>query len=67
MAELEAQVKAGQQISLVDLAHAVRKEQTEKKKSVVAQLRPAPPAQEQRKKQWKKVQKGSDNHEALYL
>ena len=50
VAELEAQVKAGQQISLVDLAHAVRKEQAEKKKSVVAQLRNAPPAQEHRKK-----------------
>ena len=50
MAELEAQVKAGQQISLVDLAQAVRKEQAEKKKSVVAQLRNAPPAQEHRKK-----------------
>ena len=50
VAELEAQVKAGQQISLVDLAQAVRKEQAEKKKSVVAQLRNAPPAQEHRKK-----------------
>lgn len=50
VAELEAQVKAGQQISLVDLAQAVRKEQVEKKKSVVAQLRNAPPAQEHRKK-----------------
>ena len=67
LAELEAQVKAGQQVSLVDLAQAVHKEQTEKKKSVVAQLRTAPPAQEQRKKQRKKAQKGSDNHEALYL
>ncbi len=67
VAELEAQVKAGQQVSLVDLAQAVHKEQTEKKKSVVAQLRTAPPAQEQRKKQRKKAQKGSDNHEALYL
>ena len=75
VAELEAQVKAGQQISLLDLANAVQKErerksvveQTEKKKSVVAQLRTAPPAQEQRKKQRKKAQKGSDNHEALYL
>ena len=50
VAELEAQVKAGQQLSLVDLAQAVRKEQAEKKKSVVAQLRNAPPAQEHRKK-----------------
>lgn len=50
VAELEAQVKAGQQISLVDLAQAVRKEQAEKKKSVVAQLRNAPPAQEHREK-----------------
>ena len=30
VAELEAQVKAGQQVSLVDLAQAVHKEQTEK-------------------------------------
>ena len=30
-------------------------------------VRTAPPAQEQRKKQRKKAQKGSDNHEALYL
>lgn len=50
VAELEAQVKAGQQISLVDLAQAVHKEQTERKKSVVAQLRNATPAQEHRKK-----------------
>lgn len=59
VAELEAQVKAGQQVSLVDLAQAVHKEQTEKKKSVVAQLRTAPPAQEQRKKQRKKHRKGA--------
>ena len=49
VAELEAQVKAGQQISLVDLAHAVHREREEKKKSVVAQLK-QPPQQGHRKK-----------------
>ncbi len=39
VAELEAQAKAGQTISLMDLADAV---QREKKKSVVAQLKEKP-------------------------
>ena len=45
VAELEAQVKAGQTISLTDLADAVHRE---KKKSVVAQLKNQP-AQERKK------------------
>ena len=45
VAELEAQVKAGQAISLTDLADAVHRE---KKKSVVAQLKNQP-AQERKK------------------
>ncbi len=45
VAELEAQVKAGQTISLMDLADAVHRE---KKKSVVAQLK-SQPAQERKK------------------
>ena len=45
VAELEAQVKAGQTISLMDLADAVHRE---KKKSVVAQLK-TQPAQERKK------------------
>ena len=44
VAELEAQVKAGQTISLTDLADAVHRE---KKKSVVAQLK-TQPAQERK-------------------
>ena len=44
MAELEAQIKAGQTISLTDLADAVHRE---KKKSVVAQLKNQP-AQERK-------------------
>ena len=45
VAELEAQVKAGQTISLMDLADAVHRE---KKKSVVAQLK-TQPTQERKK------------------
>ena len=45
VAELEAQVKAGQTISLTDLADAVHRE---KKKSVVAQLKNQP-TQERKK------------------
>ena len=45
VAELEAQVQAGQAISLMDLADAVHRE---KKKSVVAQLK-SQPAQERKK------------------
>ena len=51
VAELEAQVKAGQQISLLDLAHAVHREQ--EKKSVVERLK-QPPQQGQRKKSQEK-------------
>ena len=42
VAELEAQVKAGQQISLLDLANAVQKEREEKKQSVVERLKQPP-------------------------
>ncbi len=41
VAELEAQVKAGQQISLMDLADATHREERQKK-SVVAQLKNQP-------------------------
>lgn len=67
VAELEAQVKAGQQISLVDLAQAVRKEQAEKKNLWWRSLEMRRPHRSTGKKQRKKAQKGSDNHEALYL
>jgi len=48
VAELEAQVKAGQTISLVDLAQAVKQERVEKK-SVLAKLNAAPPRQGRKK------------------
>ena len=47
VAELEAQVKAGQTISLTDLADAVHREKGQKK-SVVAQLK-SQPTQERKK------------------
>ncbi len=54
VAELEAQVKAGQQISLMDLAEAVHREQREKpKKSVLGQLK-SQPRQERKKSAPKK-------------
>jgi len=54
VAELEAQVKAGQQISLMDLAGAVYREQREKpKKSVLGQLK-SQPRQERKKSAPKK-------------
>lgn len=49
VAELEAQVKAGQTISLQDLAHAVQRERGEKKKSVLEQLKKQQPQQERKK------------------
>ena len=48
VAELEAQVKAGQTISLMDLAQAVKQERGEKK-SVLAKLNAAPPRQGRKK------------------
>lgn len=49
VAELEAQVKAGGQISLSDLARAVNDERAEKRPSVLAQLRMPPVKQERHK------------------
>lgn len=49
VAELEAQVKAGRQISLLDLASAVHREQGEKKKSVMERLKEQQPQQERKK------------------
>ena len=49
VAELEAQVKAGEQISLLDLANAVHMEQGDKKKSVVERLKQQPPQQDRKK------------------
>ena len=53
VAELEAQVKAGQTISLMDLAGAVHREQG-KKKSVMARLHEKPPKQEKKRSAPKK-------------
>jgi len=54
VAELEAQVKAGQQISLMDLAGAVHREQRKKpKKSILGQLK-SQPRQERKKSAPKK-------------
>lgn len=49
VAELEAQVKAGGQISLSDLARAVNSERMEKRPSVLEQLK-MPPAKQERHK-----------------
>lgn len=48
VAELEQQARSGESISLMDLADAVHREQREKKKSVVEQLK-AKPKQEHKK------------------
>ena len=49
VAELEAQVKAGEQISLLDLANAVQRERGDKKKSVVERLKQQPPQRDRKK------------------
>ena len=60
MDELEDQVKAGQTISLMDLANAVQaerrasKEATEKRPSMLARLREPAPKQERKPKSTKK-------------
>lgn len=48
VAELEAQARSGQPISLMDLADAVHREERDKKKSVMEQLRQSP--KQERKK-----------------
>lgn len=50
VAELEATVKAGGTISLLDLASAVQKEKTEKRTSVVEQLKSKPPLEKEKSK-----------------
>ena len=45
VAELEQQARSGQPISLMDWAHAVHREEREKKKSVVDQLKSQPKAE----------------------
>lgn len=52
VAELEAQVKEGQQVSLLDLAHAVHRERG--KQSVVERLKQQPPQRDKKKEAPKK-------------
>ena len=49
VADLEAQVRAGGQISLLDLANAAHREQGEKKKSVMERLKEQPPQPDRKK------------------
>ena len=49
VAELEAQVKAGQTISLMDLADAVHREEAEKKKKSVREKLKTPPEQKKKR------------------
>lgn len=58
VADLEAQVKAGKQISLMDLAGAVQRERDVKKKSVVSQLKGKPVQKRQGTKRQKNSEKG---------
>src|SRR5690606_16627323 len=50
MEELEQTVKAGGNISLLDLANAVKTEREEKKTSVVKQLKVKPPTEKEKQK-----------------
>lgn len=58
VAELEQQARSGQSISLMDLAAAAHREEREKKKSVMEQLK-SQPKTEHKKIAPKRVQKGS--------
>ena len=66
VAELEQQARSGQPISLMDLADAVHREEREKKKSVVDQLKSQPKA-EHKKTAQKKAQKGRFDYGKLYF
>lgn len=59
VAELEAHVKAGQSISLADLAGAIHRE-SGKRKSVLAQLKAGTPKQERKNRRLKKAWERSD-------
>ena len=50
VAELEQQARSGQPISLMDLAEAVHREEKEKKKSVVEQLKSQQKSKQEHKK-----------------
>ena len=55
MEELEQAVKAGGNISLLDLANAVKAEREEKKTSVVGQLKAKPPLEKEKQKKLPKI------------
>ena len=57
VAELEQQARSGQPISLMDLADAVHREEREKKKSVVDQLKSQPKAEHKKTAQKKSVER----------
>lgn len=58
VAELEAQARSGQPISLMDLADAVHREERDKRKSVMEQLRQSP-KQERKRERRKERGKGA--------
>ena len=57
VAELEQQARSGQPISLMDLADAVHREEREKKKSVVDQLKSQPKAEHKKTAQKKSAER----------
>ena len=57
VAELEQQARSGQPISLMDLADAAHREEREKKKSVVDQLKSQPKAEHKKTAQKKSVER----------
>ena len=57
VAELEQQARSGQPISLMDLADAVHREEREKKKSVVNQLKSQPKAEHKKTAQKKSAER----------
>ena len=67
VAELEQQARSGQPISLMDLADAVHREEREKKKSVVDQLKSQPKAEHKKTAPKKSDGKGDLIWETLLL
>ena len=67
VAELEQQARSGQPISLMDLAAATHREEREKKKSVVDQLKSQPKAEHKKTSTQKECGKGDLIWETLFL
>lgn len=57
VAELEQQARSGQPISLMDLAEAVHREEQDRKKSVVDQLKSQPKAEHKKTAQKKSAER----------